>query len=88
MSKTATLRDAYRHPGFVPQVGIRVDERDSDIFVLPLHRRRKKTPVGVADESCLAITTTSYAEAAISTAVGEKSSSNSSSAGSIVPGAV
>ena len=87
MSKSANLRDAYRQPGFVPEARGYVEDADPDTFVLPLRRRRKKTPVESADSTFPAITIASFAAAATSTAVVEKSSSNSSSVASIVPGA-
>jgi hypothetical protein len=86
MSKFANLRDAYRQPGFVPESRVFVDDGDTDTFVLPLRRRRKKTPVESADGTCPVIMIASFAGAATSTAVVEKSSSNSSSVASIVPG--
>ena len=88
MPKTHRLRDAYRHPGFVPAMTVRVDDDAPDVFVLPLHRRQKKrsaAPVFIPPEG---LTTTSFASRAISIAAGMPSISNSNFAASIVPGAV
>ena len=49
MPKRHSLRDAYRHPGFVPALTVRVDPDAPEVYVLPLRRRQKKrsaAPVG------------------------------------------
>jgi hypothetical protein len=42
MAKFTSLRDAYRHPGFVPMARIQSIENDSSALVVPLRRRQKK----------------------------------------------
>jgi hypothetical protein len=42
MSKTRHLRDAYRHPGFIPQAILQAVEFDPHAFGIALTRRRKK----------------------------------------------
>src|ERR1019366_9558389 len=54
MSKTTSLHDAYRHPGFMPALRARTDDDDPDTFWVALRRRRKKTSAEVADAWCKA----------------------------------
>jgi hypothetical protein len=87
MAKTTSLRDAYRHPGFLPAAQVEADRDDPDAFVLPLRRRRKKTSAVVADAFSPVTTITSRAAPVTSIVVGERSWSNSSFAASIALGA-
>jgi hypothetical protein len=87
MAKTSSLRDAYRHPGFLPAARVEADSDQPDTFVLPLRRCRKKTSAAVAAASSPVITITSRAEPATSIAAGDRSWWNSSFAASIALGA-
>jgi hypothetical protein len=87
MSKTTSLRDAYRHPGFLPALRARTDDDDPDTFVVSLRRRRKKTSAAVADAWSTVPTITSCGAPATSIAVVDPSSSNSSFVASLVLGA-
>jgi hypothetical protein len=87
MSKTTSLRDAYRHPGFVPALRAEADTDNPDTFIVPLRRRRKKTSAGVADAWSTVTTITFCAGPATSIAVADLSSSNSSFVASIALGA-
>lgn len=48
MSKNASLRDAYRYPGFVPAMTISINAETPEVYVLPLRRRQKKRSVAHA----------------------------------------
>lgn len=87
MSKTTSLRDAYRRPGFMPALRARTDEGDPDTFVVSLRRRRKKTSAAVADAWSTVTTITSCGAPATSIAVADPSSSNSSFVASLALGA-
>jgi len=87
MSKTTSLHDAYRHPGFMPALRARTDDDDPDTFVVSLRRRRKKTSAAVADAWSTVTTITSCDAPATSIAAADPSSSNSSFVASIALGA-
>lgn len=87
MSKTTSLHDAYRHPGFMPALRAQTDDDDPDTFVVPLRRRRKKTFAAVADAWSTVTTITSCGAPATSIAVADPSSSNSSFVASLALGA-
>ena len=87
MSKTTSLRDAYRHPGFVPALRARTADDDPDAFVVSLRRRRKKTSAAVADAWSTVPTITSCGALVTSIAVADPSLSNSSFVASLVHGA-
>jgi hypothetical protein len=48
MSKQRHLREAYRHPGFVPQAILRSVDFDLEAFGVSLVRRRKKRSAACA----------------------------------------
>ena len=87
MSKTTSLHDAYRHPGFMPALRARTDDDDPDTFVVSLRRRRKKTSAAVADAWSTVTTITSCDAPATSIAAADPSSSNSSFVASLALGA-
>ena len=84
MPKTHSLRDAYRYPGFVPAMTVRVEPDAPADYVLSLTRRHKKRS---AVFPIAALTTTSADAAAIRIAPVTGSISNSNSVASIAPGA-
>ena len=88
MPKTHSLRDAYRHPGFVPAPTARVEPGAPTDYVLSLTRRQKKRSAASAVFPFAALTTTSAVAAAIWIAPATRSFSNSNSAASIARGAV
>jgi hypothetical protein len=88
MAKTHSLRDAYRHPGFVPSMKVGVEGDAPEAYVLPLHRRQKKRVVASVVFSLGALTTTSSAALAIWIAVVTRSILSLNSVASIVRGVV
>lgn len=87
MPKTHSLRDAYRHPGFVPSMTVRVEPDAPADYVLSLTRRQKKRSAASAVFPFAALMTTSADAPAISIAPATPSTSNSNSAASIARGA-
>ena len=87
MPKTHSLRDAYRHPGFVPAMTVRVEPGAPADYVLSLTRRQKKRSAASAGYPFVALTTTPADAAAIWIAPATRSTSNSISAASIARGA-
>ena len=87
MPKTHSLRDAYRYPGFVPPMTVRIEPGAPADYVLSLTRRQKKRSAASAVFPFAALTTTSSVAAAIWIAAVTRSSSNSNSAASIARGA-
>ena len=87
MPKTHSLRDAYRYPGFVPAVTVRVEPDAPTDYVLSLTRRQKKRCAASAVFPIAALMTTSADAAAIWIAPVTGSISNSNSAASIARGA-
>ena len=87
MPKTHSLRDAYRYPGFVPAMTVRIEPDAPTDYVLSLTRRQKKRSAASAVLPFAALTTTSSVAAAISIAAATPSSWNSNSAASIARGA-
>ena len=87
MPKTHSLRDAYRHPGFVPAPTVRVEPGAPTDYVLSLTRRQKKRSAASAVFPFAALATTSAVAAAIWIAPATRFFSNSNSAASIARGA-
>ena len=88
MAKTHSLRDAYRYPGFVPSMTVRVEGDAPEVYVLPLRRRQKKRAVASVVVSLGALTTTSSAALAIWIAAATRSILSLNFVASIVRGAV
>jgi hypothetical protein len=86
MPKNHSLRDAYRHPGFVPAMTVRVDPDIPEVYVLPLRRRSKKRSVARVGFPLGALTTTSFVSRVIWIAALIRSSWSSTSAVCIVHG--
>jgi len=87
MSNNHSLRDAYRHPGFVPAMTVRVDPDIPEVYVLPLRRRSKKRSVACVGFPLGALTTTLFVSHAIWIVAVIRSSWSSTSAALIVHGA-
>jgi len=87
MPKSHSLRDAYRHPAFVPALAVRVEPGAPADYVLSLTRRQKKRSAATAVFPFAALTTTIAASPAIWIAAVTRSTSNSNSAASIARGA-
>jgi hypothetical protein len=73
MSKTRHLRDAYRHPGFVPQAVLQAVDFDPHAFGVALNRRRKKQSAEHAVRPVGLSTTSGCIGRAISTALSGES---------------
>jgi hypothetical protein len=65
MPETQSLRDAYRHSGFVPAINIRIDPNAPEVYILPLRRRQKKRSAAHAGFPLGVPTTTSFVGLAI-----------------------
>ena len=77
MAKFTSLRDAYRHPGFVPMARIQSIEDDSSAWVVSLRRRQKKWIAARAVNDITASTITTVGKPVTSTAEVEGFCSNS-----------
>jgi len=83
MSKNHSLRDAYRHPGFVPALTVRIEANAPEVYVVSLRRRQKKRFAVNAAFPLGAFTTILSASRAIWIAAVIQFSLSSISAGSI-----
>ena len=87
MPKNHSLRDAYRHPGFVPATTVRIEPGAPADYIVSLTRRQKKRSAATAGCPFAALTTTPADAAAIWIAPATPCFSNSNSAASIARGA-